>query len=90
MVGIRRFELQQLRQGTGPGVMHRRTDRGLDTLQIEVAACPAVAENDAKQLIYFAGDFFLDRFGRFFSWADGAVSATGRSSQIRVLTSTNR
>ena len=89
MVGIRRLELQQLRQGTGAGVMHRGTDHGLDTLQIEVAACPAVAENDAKQLIYFAGDFFLDRFGRFFSWADGAVSATGRSSQIRVLTSTN-
>ena len=90
MVGIRRFELQQLRQGTGPGVMHRRTDRGLDTLQIEVAACPAVAENDAEQLIYFVGDFFADRFGSFFSCADGAVSATGRSSQIRVLTSTNR
>jgi hypothetical protein len=47
--------------------MHRGTDHGLDTFQIELAACPAVAENDAKQLIYFAGDFFLDRFGSFFS-----------------------
>jgi hypothetical protein len=46
--------------------MHRGTDHGLDTLQIELAACPAVAENDAKQLIYFAGDFFPDRFGGFF------------------------
>ena len=89
MFVIRRFESQQLRQGTGPGVMHRGTDHGLDTLQIKLAGCPAVAENDAKQLIYFAGDFLLDRFGRFFSWADGVVSATGRSSQIRVLTSTN-
>ena len=67
MLGIGWFELQQLRQGRGPGVMHRGTNRCLDTLQIEVAACPAVAENDAKQLIYFAGDFFLDRFGSFFS-----------------------
>ena len=89
MFVIRRFESQQLRQGTGPGVMHRGTDHGLDTLQIKLAGCPAVAENDAKQLIYFAGDFLLDRFDRFFSWADGAVSVTGRSSQIRVLTSTN-
>jgi hypothetical protein len=56
-----------LGQSTGPGVMHRGTDRGLYTLQIELAACPAVAENDAKQLIYFAGDFFPDRFGSFFS-----------------------
>lgn len=67
MAGIRRFELQQLCQGTGPGVMHRGTDHGLDTLQIELAAGPVVAENDAKQLIYFAGDFFPDRFGSFFS-----------------------
>lgn len=67
MVGIRWLELQQLCQSTGPGVMHRGTDHGLDTFQIELAACPAVAENDAKQLIYFAGDFFLDRFGSFFS-----------------------
>jgi hypothetical protein len=89
VVGIRQFELQQLRQGTGAGVMHRGTDHRLDALQIELASCLAVAENNAKQLIYFAGDFLLDRFGRFFSWADGIVSATGRNSQIRVLTSTN-
>ena len=89
MVGIRRFESQQLTQGTGPGVTHRGTDHGLDTLQIELAGCSAVAENNAKQLIYFAGYFPQDCFGRFFSWADGAASVTGRSSQIRVLASTN-
>ena len=89
MVGLRRFELQQLRQDTGPGVMHRGTDHGLDTLQVQLAGCPAVAENDVKQLPYFAGDFFSDRLGRFFSCVDGEASATGRSSQIRVLTSTN-
>ena len=66
MSGIRRFGLQQLRQRRGPGLMHRGTDHGLDTLQIELAGCPAVAENDAQQLIYFAGDFLPDRGGGFF------------------------
>jgi hypothetical protein len=47
--------------------MHRGTDRRLDTFQIESASRFTVAENDVKQLLYFAGDFFLDRFGRFFS-----------------------
>ena len=89
MVGIRWLQLQQLCQSTGPGVMHRGTDHGLNTLQVQLAGCPAVAENDVKQLLYFAADFFLDRFGRFFSCVDGEASATGRSSQIRVLTSTN-
>lgn len=89
MIGIRWFEWQQLRKGSSPGLMHSGTDRCLDTLQVEPAARLAVAENDAQQLLYFARDFILDRFGRFFSCADGAVSVTGRSSQIRVLTSTN-
>jgi hypothetical protein len=30
-------------------------------------------------LPYFARDFILDRLGRFFSWADGEISSTGRS-----------
>jgi hypothetical protein len=47
--------------------MHSGTDRGLDTFQVESASRFAVAENDAQQLLYFAGDFLLDRFGRFFS-----------------------
>jgi hypothetical protein len=66
--------------------MHRSADGGLGTLQIEPAACPAVAENNAKQLIYLADGFFPDRFGRFFSSADGAASVTGRSAQICSLT----
>lgn len=67
VAGIRHFELQQLCQGTGPGAMHRGPDDGLDTFQIELPGCPALAENDAQQLVYFAGDFFLDCLGRFFS-----------------------
>ncbi|HEY5047300.1 MAG TPA: hypothetical protein VII49_04695 [Rhizomicrobium sp.] len=87
VIGIRLLESQQLRQSHGAGLVHRSTDRCLDTLKIESASGLPVAKNDAKQLLYFAGDFFPDRFGRFFSWADGTVSATGRSSQIRSLTS---
>src|SRR5580704_2394450 len=83
------FELQQLLQRCRSGLMHSGPDRRLDTFQIESAGCLTVAENQAKQLFYFTGDFFLDRCGRFFSWPDGAVSVTGRSSQIRVLTSTS-
>ena len=69
--------------------MHSGADRCLDTLQVESACRLAVAENDAKQVLYFAVDFLTDDFRRFFSWADGANSATGRNAQICVLTSTN-
>ena len=89
VIGIRLFEFQQLRQGRGPGMMQSGTDRCLDALQIDSAGRSAVAENGAKQLLYFAGDFLLDDFRRFFSWPDGMASATGRSTQIWVLTSTN-
>ena len=77
VIGIRLFALQQLRQRHGPGLMHSGTDRCLNTLQVELAGRLAVAENDAKQLLYFARDFFLDRFGRFFSCVDGAACSTG-------------
>jgi len=67
VIPIRRFELQQLRQSGGPGIVHGRADRAFDRFQIELTGCFAVPENDAEQLLYFAGDFLLDRFGRFFS-----------------------
>jgi hypothetical protein len=67
VIGIGLFELQQLSQGSGPGLMHCGTDRCLDTLQVESAGRFAVAENDAKQVLYFAGDFLPDDFSRFFS-----------------------
>jgi hypothetical protein len=89
VICIRWFQLQQVRQGSAPGMEQSGTDDCLDTLQIESASRFAIAENDAKQLLYFVGDFPLDDFRRFFSWADGMASATGRSAQICVLTSTN-
>ena len=59
--------------------MHSRTHGHLQGFQIQTPRLAAGAEGDAQQLTYFARNFFLDRFGRFFSWADGAVPSTGRS-----------
>jgi hypothetical protein len=67
--------------------MHGRAHRHLDGFQIEMSRFAAGAEDDAQQLLYFARDFLLDRFSRFFSWADGEVSSTGRNAQICSLTS---
>jgi len=51
-------ELQQLGQSHRPGLMH-----GFDTFEIESASRLTVAQNDAQQLLYLAGEFFVDRFG---------------------------
>jgi hypothetical protein len=89
VIGIRLFELQQLRHGSGSGMKQSGTHRRLDPFQIETTGRFAITANDVKQLLYFAGDFLLDDLSCFFSWAVGAVSANGRSAQISVLTSTN-
>ena len=68
--GIGLPELQQLRQGSTPDVKQSGPDRCFDTFQIESASRLSVAENDAKQLFYFAGDFLPDDFRSFFSWTD--------------------
>ena len=89
MVGVWRFELQQLGQGCRSGLVQRGTNRRLNTLQIELARRFAVAENEVDQPLCFAGDFLPDDLRCFFPCTDNAVSATGRSLQIRVLASTN-
>ena len=88
MVGIRRFALQQSRQGRSAGPMHGGTHGGFDTLQIEGAVEVAIAENNAQQLIYFAGDFLLDDLRRFFSCAVCWLCSTGRRRQIFRFMST--
>jgi hypothetical protein len=67
--------------------MHGRTNRHLDGFEIEAARFAPGAEDHAQQLVYFANDFLAERFGGFFFWADGGISSTGRSWQIRSLTS---
>ena len=87
LVGSRRRELQQFAQRGCSGLVHGRAHRHLDGFQIQMPRLAAAAEDDAQELVYFARDFLLDRFGRFFSWADGEFSSTGRSWQICSLTS---
>ena len=84
--GLRRG--QQLAEHGGPGTMHRGPRSRLDGFEVEGAAAAPAAEDHLEQLIYFLGDFLLDRFGRFFSWAV-SVSSTGRAWQIFSLTSSS-
>jgi hypothetical protein len=67
--------------------MHGRAHSHFNGFQIQTPRFAAILEDDAQQLVYFARDFLLDRFGGFFSWADGGVSSTGRNLQICSLTS---
>ena len=78
VVRIRRFELQQLRQSGGSGMVHGGTNRGLDCFQIDLPGGLTVPENDVEELTYFAGDFLLDRFGSFFSCRVWTCLSTGR------------
>jgi hypothetical protein len=67
--------------------MHRRAGSHFHGLQIETSRFAAAGEDHAQQLTYFAGDFLLDRFGRFFSCAESVLTWAGRIWQIRALTS---
>ena len=89
MVRIRRIVAEKLGQRAGPSLMHGGSQSAFDRLQIESSAVVALLKNHAQKSVYFAGDFLLDGFGRFFSWSDGRVSSTGRNSQICSLTSSS-
>ena len=80
--------LQQLRQGAGPGLMHRRSHRHFDGLQIQARSLTAALKDDMQQLVYFARDCLMTCSNRFFSSAVHALSAgaTGRCWQIFSLT----
>jgi len=69
------------------GLMHGRAHQHLDGFQIQAARFAQAGEDGAQQLLYFPRDFLVDRFGRFFSWAEGTASSTGRTAQICSLTS---
>jgi hypothetical protein len=47
--------------------VHRRADDGFDGFQVEATGLAAIPKDRVQQSIYFAGNFLLDRFGRFFS-----------------------
>src|ERR1017187_9101313 len=82
-------ELQEFAERACPSVVHGRAHRHLGGLQIQVPRLTATAKDDTQQLVYFARNFLLDRFRRFFPWIVGEISATGRNSQICSLTSNN-
>ena len=64
----------------------RRAERAPN---VEAAGLAPTLEDRTQPLIYFAGDFPLDRFGRFFSCGVCSVCSSGRKRQTVRLTSTN-
>jgi hypothetical protein len=85
LAGRRLRELEQFGQHRRPSLMHGRADRHLDRFQIEAAGFVAAAEQDAQELVYFARDFPVDRFGRFFPWPVCGSGSAERVRQISVL-----
>jgi hypothetical protein len=56
--------------------MHDRPHDHLRGFEVQTPRLAAAVEDDAQQLVYFARDFLLDGFRRFFSSGE-RVSATG-------------
>jgi len=79
--------LQQFAQAGRTGLVQSRTQSHLDGFQIQLAALAAVLKDQMKQTTYFAGNFALDRFRRFFSCGVRVLS-TGRNWQMPSLTTT--
>jgi hypothetical protein len=68
--------------------MHYRPHGHLSGFQVQMPRLALAVEDDAQKLVYFARDFLLDSFRRFFS-SDERVSATGRARQIFSLVSSS-
>jgi hypothetical protein len=78
--------LEQMFKSACAGPVHGGASSRFDGFQIEAAASAQPGKHDIHQLFYFAGDFLLDRFGRFFSCGVRLFSS-GRNRQIFSLTS---
>ena len=87
LTGWRGWKLQQFREGCGARLMHGRAYGHLQGFQVQTPRLAERAEDHIQQSVYFARDFLLDRFGRFFSRAESVVSSSGRKAQICSLTS---
>ena len=88
LLGVRRWQGKQLRQGRCPGAVQGAPDGHLHRLQVPTTRLVPSLEDHLQQLAYLLGDFLLDRGRRFFS-SGVRVSSTGRSPQIFALTSTS-
>jgi hypothetical protein len=66
--------------------MHGRPHDHLRGFEVQTPRLATAVGDDAQQLVYFARDFLLDGFRRFF-FSGERVSVTGRARQIFSLTS---
>lgn len=88
MLAVRLRQAQQFGQSAGAGRVHGRPDQHLDGFQIQMSHLADAGEDGAQQLLYFARDFLVDGFRRFFSCSLCGGSSIGRKRQIFSLTST--
>jgi hypothetical protein len=85
-----RTELEQLLQHCRSRLVHAGTNCHLHRFQIQTAGFFYRAEQEPEQMLYFAGDFLLNDFRRFFFCAVSSCSGSrGRAWQIFSLTSNN-
>ena len=77
--------MQQFTQGYSPRLMHSRPQGHFYGFQIQPAILALVLPDHCQQTVYFARDFLLDSFRRFFSCGVKA-SSRGRNWQIFSLT----
>ena len=59
--------MQQLAQGRRASLMQGGSQGHLDGFQVQPAALGAILKDQPQQMAYFARNFLLERFGRFFS-----------------------
>jgi hypothetical protein len=58
--------------------MHALAHQHFDRFQIDAPSFTLVGKELLHQAVYFAGDFLLDRIGRFFSCGDWVSGSEGR------------
>jgi hypothetical protein len=59
--------------------MHALANKHLDRFQIDASGLTAVGKDPLGETLYFASDFLLDRFDRFFSCCDSVSGSDGRN-----------
>ena len=84
LIGAGRIALQQLAQGHRADLMHGQPQGHFRGFHIQPAVLAALVQDHRQQAAYFAGDFLLDGFDRFFS-CRVKVCSTGRKPQMLSL-----
>ena len=84
LLRARRVALQQLAQSHSADLMHGRPQGHFYGFQIQPGVFAALLQDQRQQPAYFASDFLLDGFDRFFS-CSVKVCSRGRKPQILSL-----